>query len=1334
MLATRLFARIHARIPLMKCLPLALLMILPWPEVTPAGAPLTSPVAYVDLISPVSIAPGSTGVTLTISGVGFLASSVVQWNGTALTTTFVSSKKLTASVPDALVAAAGLGSVTVVNPRPGGGPSNLVYVPVEEHLTSTVFPSTASSTISTGTTPQGLVTGDFNGDGKIDLAIANKGSGNVTILLGNGDGTFTTAPTVAAGAGANWIAVGDFNEDGKPDLAVANFSSTGPAGVTILLGNGDGTFTAGASPATGSGPFSIVTADFNGDGHLDLAVSNSVDGTVTLLLGVGNGTFTLGSTSTVGTQPQVLAPGDFNEDGILDLAVTNQTSNTVSILIGKADGTFQGQTTVAVGGTGSPIGLIEADYNADGHVDLAAVNASDVAILLGNGAGVFTLMANPTTGTSDLIAGVVGDYNGDGKEDLVVSDRTAGEAFLLPGNGDGTFGAATTYTTAAGAFGVATADFNGDGALDLAISNGGANNLSIFLQVLPIQLSPTSLSFGYQLINTTSAARVVTLTNHTGSTLNFTSISFTGADSAEFAETNTCLPSVASSGTCTISVTFTPTLQGPRAATMQIVDDYTNPTQTLAVSGIGATAPAITSANSATFILGAPNSFTVTTTGLPVPAVSETGALPTGVTFNDNGDGTATLAGTPAAGTAGTYPLAITAHNGFGVDATQSFTLNVVAPQTIAKSFGVGAIPLNGTTTLSFTLTNPAGNTIALAGVNFTDSLPGGLLVATPNGLVGTCAGGTITATAGSGSVSLAGATLGVGATCNFSVNVTGTTAGVMNNSVTGNSTTAGAGNTATAAVTVIAPAVLSKAFGAASIPLNGATSLSFTVQNNNTTSSLTSVGFTDTLPAGLVISTPNGLTGTCGGGTITATQASNVVSLTGAAIAQSASCTFSVNVTGTAAGQKNNVTGSVTSTEGGTGNTASASIAVVVATDDCEGLQSGGNRDWRSYGAEFHDYESSGEQRGADGSGVHGHAAVGTYGAERHQRGVRRNADDYGAGGHFPDRRDGGARLAVHVCGDRYGRLRRCLHQHDGRGEFHEWRNWQHGYRESERGRAANGGEGIRSGDGAAECFHFARVYSDECERGDRAGRDRVYGHSPGRPGGFHPEWSYGNLRERRDYGDGRIRCDHAGRRNAYWRCDVQFQRQRDGNHGWSESEYHRGDFLQRKRGGHDQQYGNNCRAKRGVNYEGVWRGEHSAGRHDVADIDDHESERDGGAGGRGGYGQFAGGAHGGHAERRQHHVWRRGGHRRGGDTKRFVGRGRDSREWVVHRGGERDGNRRRRAGEHHAGGEFHQRRHRQHGNGEHHCAGSRPDDHEESRGKFHTIADRCDVHAYRE
>jgi uncharacterized repeat protein (TIGR02543 family) len=254
-------------------------------------------------------------------------------------------------------------------------------------------------------------------------------------------------------------------------------------------------------------------------------------------------------------------------------------------------------------------------------------------------------------------------------------------------------------------------------------------------------------------------------------------------------------------------------------------------------------------------------------------------------------------------------------------------TVIALLKASITKTFGAASVPLNGGTSLSFTITN-ANPAFTISGAAFTDNLPAGLIVATPNGLTGSCGGGTITATQGTGVVSLSGATLAAGGACTFAVNVTGTTAGVKNNSVTVSSTGLGTGNTSNANVTVMAPPTIVKSFGAASVPLSGSTNLSFTITNPNG-SSLTGIGFSDTFPEGLVISTPNGLTGSCGGGNITATSGASSVSLSGATLASSGSCTFAVNVTGTSAGTKNNTTGNVASTGGGTGGTASASLAV---------------------------------------------------------------------------------------------------------------------------------------------------------------------------------------------------------------------------------------------------------------------------------------------------------------------------------------------------------------------------------------------------------------------
>ena len=253
----------------------------------------------------------------------------------------------------------------------------------------------------------------------------------------------------------------------------------------------------------------------------------------------------------------------------------------------------------------------------------------------------------------------------------------------------------------------------------------------------------------------------------------------------------------------------------------------------------------------------------------------------------------------------------------------------MVAPPVIIKAFGAASIPLNGSTSLTFTIQNN-NTTVALTGVGFSDTLPAGLVVSTPNGLTGSCGGGTITATQATNVISLTGASLAQSTSCTFAVNVTGIAAGTQNNT-TGNvtSTEGGTGGTASASINVVAPPSIAKAFNPSTIALNGTTALTFTITNPaaNTVAE-TGVAFTDTLPTGLVVSTPNGLSNTCGG-TATAVAGSSSISLTGGTIAVNSNCTLTVNVTGTASGQYTNTSGAVSSTNGGTGNTASANLTV---------------------------------------------------------------------------------------------------------------------------------------------------------------------------------------------------------------------------------------------------------------------------------------------------------------------------------------------------------------------------------------------------------------------
>src|SRR5580658_1154106 len=235
---------------------------------------------------PDAIAPGGEGFTLTVNGTGFVSGAVVNWNNSSLATTFVRASQLTASVPAPDIAAATAASVTVVNPSPGGGTSNVMFFEVTPASSSIALG--APSAFGAGTEPDSVAVGDFNGDGKLDLAVANEGSNNISILLGMGDGTFQAAVDYGAGTAPDSVAVGDFRRDGKLDLVVANDGSNN---VSILLGNGDGTFQAAVNYGVGSAPTSVAVGDFNGDGKLDLAVVNELSNNVSILLGNGDGMF-----------------------------------------------------------------------------------------------------------------------------------------------------------------------------------------------------------------------------------------------------------------------------------------------------------------------------------------------------------------------------------------------------------------------------------------------------------------------------------------------------------------------------------------------------------------------------------------------------------------------------------------------------------------------------------------------------------------------------------------------------------------------------------------------------------------------------------------------------------------------------------------------------------------------------------------------------------------------------------------------------------------------------------------------------------------------------------
>lgn len=318
-----------------------------------------------------------------------------------------------------------------------------------------------------------LAVADFNRDGRLDLLGGDVLSRSYTVLLGDGRGAFAATRTSTAGipgSGVESAAVGDFNGDGNPDFVIASGPNGG--GPSIYLGDGTGKFTTSGTQAVSA--FGVATGDLNGDGKIDIVTADREANSVGVLFNDGKGQFGTPVIYAGIDRPWSVVLADFNHDSRLDVAVTNQTDKTVSVLLN--DGTGRLQAAVAYPAGQEPVFVTSSDFNGDDRPDLAVgcLAVDGVVVLLNDGTGKFNTQVKAIAGVR-ATAVTAADFNGDGKADLAVSDENLNRVVIVAGNGNGGFGTPVTYLTGSAPSSVATADFNGDGKPDLAVSNNSGS-------------------------------------------------------------------------------------------------------------------------------------------------------------------------------------------------------------------------------------------------------------------------------------------------------------------------------------------------------------------------------------------------------------------------------------------------------------------------------------------------------------------------------------------------------------------------------------------------------------------------------------------------------------------------------------------------------------------------------------------------------------------------------------------------------------------------------------------------------------------------------------------
>lgn len=435
--------------------------------------------------------------------------------------------------------------------------------------------SGVSKTLTVGDEPRSVALGDLNNDSLPDLVTANFSSSKVSVLLATGNGNYGEATDFNAGANSRSVAIADLDGDGFRDLVVGSGGLGIDNTISVLLGDGNGSFEPFTEFTVALEPWSVAIADLNRDTFPDIAAVSGFSNTVSVLPGNGDGSFDPFVSYPVGEYPMSIAIGDLNADSNPDLVTANADDDDVSVLLSDGAGSFDPAVDFPVGNYATSVSI--GNLNGDSFPDLAVADQFDdnVSVLINNGSGSFDPRTSFATGDSSTSV-AIGDLNADSISDLAVtSGADDDKVSVLTGNGAGSFSAAVDYPVGDNPSSVAIGDLDGDGLNDLAVSNRYSGTASLLLTAPPAgtgTVDPGELLFGARQVGTSSMSKTVTFSNPGSTGLVFDAAGVAGLLKHDFTvEADGCSSStVPPSGSCQVKVVFSPRAVGPRDADLNL--------------------------------------------------------------------------------------------------------------------------------------------------------------------------------------------------------------------------------------------------------------------------------------------------------------------------------------------------------------------------------------------------------------------------------------------------------------------------------------------------------------------------------------------------------------------------------------------------------------------------------------------------------------------------------------------------------------------------------------------------------------------------------------------